>query len=117
VALTPERKEQLIEAVAKWIVENDLGFPSELFLEVFKPMAFTLAQMGIFYIGPLLTLSTNLDEQGTELARLLEREENWTRIVKRVRELKAEREVKSKAQKKEIEGGSIFDRVKRFLWG
>ena len=114
--MNPLQKEQLIDKIARYIVENDLGLPADILLEVYKPMAWTMTNMGLFYLGPFLGISSELEKIGGDLTELFAHEENWNLILKRIHELKAEKEL-MKEQMSTEQDKTLFGRIKRFLWG
>ena len=101
-------KDLPIDKIARFIVDNDLGLPTEIFIDVYKPMAYMLSQLGLFLIGPFFP-----EKEGSEVAKLLEKEENWILIVNRVKELKAEMQAEEEMREREKKG--ILERFRRFL--
>ena len=52
--LTPERETELIEGIAKRVVEYGLEFPSVLGLEAFRPISYIASRLGLNLIAPFL---------------------------------------------------------------
>jgi hypothetical protein len=85
--LTPEREKELIDKIAKRIVDHHMETPTILFLESFKPLSFVAGQFGLVYLGPLTPLLGAWSEEGIAL---LQKKENVERLLKRIEELSDE---------------------------
>jgi hypothetical protein len=82
--LTPERETELIEGLAKRVVDYNLEFPSVLGLEAFRPISFIASRLGLNLIAPFLEF---VGISGYEYTILFENEENIKRLIKRIEEL------------------------------
>ena len=82
--LTPEREMELIEKIAKRVVDHHMETPTLLFLETFKPLSFVASQFGIVYLGPLTPLFGSWSEEGLAL---LQKRENVERLLRKIEEL------------------------------
>jgi hypothetical protein len=82
--LTPERETELIEDLAKRVVDYGLEFPSVLGLEAFRPISFIASRLGLNLVAPFLEF---FGISGYEYAILFENEENVKRLIKRIEEL------------------------------
>jgi len=82
--LTPEREKELIDQIAKRVVDHHMETPAILFLESFKPLSFVAGQFGRVYLGPLTPLLGSWSEEGLAL---LQKKENVDRLLRRIEEL------------------------------
>jgi len=87
--LSPERKKELIDKIASWIVENHWETAAILFLESFKPMRIMGSQFAIFFGAPWLPL---FGGWGTDAIALLQDKDSLENLLKRIEELTKERE-------------------------
>jgi hypothetical protein len=85
--LTPEREQELIDQIAKRVIEHHMETPAILFLETFRPLSFVAAQFGTVYLGPLTPLLGSWSEEGLAL---LQKRENVERLLRRIEELSLE---------------------------
>ena len=86
--LTPERETELIEKIAKRVVDHHMETPTILFLETFKPLSFVASQFGTVYLGPLTPLLGAWSEEGLAL---LQKKENVERLLQKIEELSLEK--------------------------
>jgi len=94
--LSEERKEELIEALARFVVERGLAAPAVLFLELHCPLAFVGSQAGIVF-SPFLVALFGF-QRVDEYTQLMSERENWDRLIERIEELEEERRTGTKAQ-------------------
>jgi len=94
--LSEERKQELIEAMARFVVERGLASPAVLFLELHRPLAFVGSQAGIVF-SPFLVALFGF-QRVDEYTQLMSERENWDRLIERIEELEEERRTGSKAQ-------------------
>jgi len=85
--LTPERETELIEKIAKRVVNHRMETPAILFLETFRPLSFVASQFGTVYLGPLTPLLGSWSEEGLAL---LQKRENIERLIRKIEELSQE---------------------------
>ena len=89
MALTSERRDQMIEGLSQWIRANGLRSPALLFLEANKPLA-PLGSQALLFLQPLLGLVGPAmgwfrdDHVFAEYAILLEDSVNIERILDRL---------------------------------
>jgi len=86
--LTPEREEQLIDKIAKTVVDRHMEAPTILFLESVKPLSFVAGQIGTVYLSPLTSLLGSWSEEGLALLR---KRENAERLLRKIEELSKEK--------------------------
>ncbi|MHB0913371.1 MAG: hypothetical protein ACYC2Y_07990 [Armatimonadota bacterium] len=88
--LSPEERDELVDELARKIVNRRMETPAVLFLEMNKPLAF-LAGQSIFVASPLL--SPLFGPQGVrKYAQLFSEENSIERLIRRIEELSAERD-------------------------
>ncbi|KPV64657.1 MAG: hypothetical protein AOA65_0872 [Candidatus Bathyarchaeota archaeon BA1] len=114
VSLSPEREKELIDKIAKYIVDYGMETPAILFLESVKPLAFVGGQLTLFYLAPFLPL---VGRWGEEAITLLQSRENVERLLQRVEELikeKEERPVQQPVQSTK-EKRPLLQRIKKLI--
>ncbi|MEN3001909.1 MAG: hypothetical protein ABDI19_08725 [Armatimonadota bacterium] len=94
--LSEERKEELIETLAQFVVKRGLAAPAVLFLELHRPLAFIGSQAGIVF-SPFLVALFGF-QRVDEYTQLLSERENWDRLIERIEELEEERRAGSQTQ-------------------
>ncbi len=87
--LSEERKQELIEAMARFVVNRGLSAPAVLFLELHRPLAFIGSQAGIVF-SPFLVALFGF-QRVDEYTQLMSERENWDRLIERIEELEEER--------------------------
>ncbi len=105
---TPEKTKELIEKVAKFIVDRDMGTAAILFIETAKPMSFVGGQMARFFIGPYMPLFGGLGDTTYDLAAIFEKRENMEQLLLRIEALMEEKSELEKAEKTKEEKGKSF---------
>ena len=83
--LTPERRDQIVEAFARAVVRRRLEAPAILFLELHRPLT-TLASACVTFSQPTLGALFGFRRM-TEWASLLDDRENIEILVRRIEEL------------------------------
>jgi hypothetical protein len=83
--LSPERKEAIIEAVARRVLQMRLSTPAVLFLEMHKPLTF-LASQAVTFVSPVFAVFFGF-ERMKEMATFLRKRENIEALVERIEEL------------------------------
>lgn len=78
----PQRRDQLIDHLARRAARMHVTAPAILFLEMHKPLAFVGAQM-LWAAQPFLSLWLDHAEIG-DVARLLEDPENVEKLIERL---------------------------------
>jgi hypothetical protein len=90
--LSEERKQELIEALARFVVERGLAVPAVFFLQLHRPLAFVGSQAGIVF-SPFLVALFGF-ERVDEYTQLMNERENWDRLIERIEELEEERRMR-----------------------
>jgi len=85
--LPPEREEELIEKLARFFVDHNIGLIGQMLLEGGGPMTSLFAKFWMGLYGPYLDF-IGVDEY----VALLRSRENVRRIIDRIEELKEEKE-------------------------
>lgn len=101
-----DRERELIENVAKRIVNSELEGPAIMILQTIKPLIYIGGELAYFYLAPFLPL---LDNKGYEFLDTFEKRENIERLIKRVEHLHKEQI----REKKKTQGPSIWSRLKK----
>jgi len=84
-----DRPEELIEAVARKVVQRRLEVPAVFFLEMNKPLSFIMGQsllVAMPFLAPILGI-----QRVEQLSQLLQDRENVDRLIERIEELSQER--------------------------
>jgi hypothetical protein len=104
--LSEERKAELIDAMARFVVERGLAAPAVLFLELHRPLAFIGSQAGIVF-SPFLVALFGF-QRVDEYTQLMSERDNWDRLIERIEELEEERRAHRQGSntKASREGGS-----------
>lgn len=88
--LTPEEVSNMVDSIARQIVNRKLEVPAVLFLEMHKPLSFIASQATIVampFLGPIIGAKRMAD-----LSRLLAEREHIEILINRIEELAAERD-------------------------
>lgn len=96
--LSPERKQELIDKIAKEIVKRGLETPAIMFLETFKPLSWIGAELSIVYVMPFVKAyieSPIVDE----IVALFHDRDAVEKLIKRIEELVEIEKAKEKAAK------------------
>lgn len=99
--LTP-KQEEILDKVARKVVQWRMTVPAILFLESVKPLNFIGSQMLVFFEPFVQTFFTVRDYN--EFVRMMEERENVERLLQRIEKLDAEmlqREKEEKRKRKE----------------
>lgn len=119
--VTPEREEELIEAAAQYIVRHDLEDVAQIALEGTAPFGDIVGELGFMMTFPLAV--TFFNRAGADFVNMLgfNYQMNAERILKRVEELRKEKELvqkKLKEQEKRMRQlrGEPEGLLKRLLW-
>lgn len=83
--LSRERREEIIEGVAKRVVEMRLSVPAILFLEMHKPLTF-LASQAVTFVSPVFAAFFGFGRMN-EVAAFLRERDNIEALVERIEEL------------------------------
>lgn len=105
----PDKERELIEKVAKKIVDSDTEFFALMLLQTIKPVAWIAGELGFFYLAPFLPL---LEDKGYDFLDTFEKRKNIERLIKRVEQLNKEKE----REKKKIKEPNLWDRIKKKLF-
>lgn len=81
-----DRELELIDKVAKLIIDRQLQIPAISFLETFKPLGFIGSQFGMFYTSPILGFLGDVGITASELMILFEKIDNVERLIRKLEE-------------------------------
>ena len=102
----PETEKEIIEKIAKYIVNNNLSLPTTLFLSSFKSLSWITGAYASIFVEPFLPF---YEKEGSNLIKTLEKIENVELLIDRIEKLKAEKEEKEKESR--IEKTSWYDKA------
>ena len=109
IEVTPEDEEEMIEKIAHRIHKHGLDMAAIFMIESFKPLSFIGAQMGRFFVSPLLpALGKDIGISGEKLFQIFEKHENVEKLIKTVEELTQEEEQKKAEKTKKLEKKSAM---------
>ena len=80
-----EKESELIDEIARQVVNYGFQDLSVLLLEVVRPMSFVGSRLGLNYMAPFLEF---FGIKGAEYTILFEKEENVKRLIRRINELR-----------------------------
>ncbi|UCE38828.1 MAG: hypothetical protein JSW00_06280 [Thermoplasmata archaeon] len=103
-----DRERELIDNVAKRIVNSELEAPAIMLLQTIKPLIWIGGELAYFYLAPFLPL---LDERGYEFLDTFEKRENIERLIKRVEYLHRAHE----REKEKTQGPSKWSRLRKIF--
>lgn len=118
---TPEEEEEVIERVARYIVNKRLEFPAGIILTGITPFSFIGGQLGRFFLSPYLFALGGPGEFGNRLISTFEKRSNVKKLQERIEELRvvyelAEKKLKEEARSRTRKKGSgMKERLKRLL--
>jgi len=92
-------EQELVEKIAKKVVDRRLSVPAVLFMEVLKPLSFFGAQTLNFF-GPIIESLLKPENRYYDFTAFLEKRENVERILVRIEELENERPDEPKKKRK-----------------
>lgn len=119
--LPPEREKEIIEKLARRIVDSGLGTMAVMTLHSIAPLSFAAAQVGLVAGSPLLMtldlLGLKVYEYAGLFAESTRSRENVERLICRIEELmEVEEEARNKARKaRRIERRGWFARLRDYL--
>ncbi len=87
--ITDERKNELIEKIAKRIIDMRMTVPAILFLESMKPLSFIGSQIMVFF-QPIFRTFFSIREYD-EVALMLEERENVEKLILSIEKADSER--------------------------
>ena len=103
-----EEDNELVEEVAKKIVNMRLTVPAIFLLESSKPLAFLGGQLLIF-LEPFIQTLFNF-KRYQRFAFLMENRENWERLLRRIEDMEEEVKLREKEEKKSKKENKKKDR-------
>ena len=119
---TPEEEEEVIERVARYIVNKRLELPAGIILTGVTPFSFIGGQLGRFFLSPYLFALGGPGEVGNRFIATFEKRSNVKKLLERMEELKVVYELAEKKLKEERDGSSMRkkgsgmrERLKRLL--
>ena len=92
-----EKDEELVEKVAKKIVNMRMTVPAVFLLESSKPLAFLGGQLLVF-LEPFIQTLFNF-KQYQRFAFLMENRDNWERLLRKIEDLEEETKRREKQEK------------------
>lgn len=95
--LTPERRDQLVDAMAKRVAQYGMITPAIFFLEMNKPISF-IGSQAMHFFSPIVSVLFNNFQ---EYAYFFEDRQNVERLIVRLEELSREEEEAHRRQKEE----------------
>ncbi len=96
-ALTPERRDELIDFVATKITKYGMTTPAIFFFETARPLSFIGSQL-TWFASPILGIFVN-ETNVEEIALMLEDRSNVERLLQRLEAIEFEIQAKEKAAK------------------
>jgi len=100
---TEGQTKEMIDKIARFIVDKGMETPAILFLESIKPLSYMGSQLTLFTIGPFLTLLGEYEERGYEFIKLFEKGENIEYLIQCIEALiKEEKDAEKSAPEKKI---------------
>jgi len=106
----PETEKEIIEKIAKYVVNNNLSLPTTLFLSSFKSLSWITGAYASMLVEPFLPF---YEKEGSNLIKTLEKIENVELLVDRIEELRMEKE--EKEEESRIDKTSWYDKVIGFI--
>ena len=97
--LTEERKNEVIESIAKKIVDRHLQTPAVLFLDMHKPLSY-IASQSVLVAMPLLGLLFGPDSI-VDMSKFLAERENIEALIARIENMSAARDAVKPADARE----------------
>jgi hypothetical protein len=79
--LNEDEETELIEKIAKMVVNTGLETPAIMVLEMSRPLTFVLSQLAVFALGPLLWL---FDLEGPKYTAVFMKRGNVGKIIDRI---------------------------------
>jgi len=119
--LPPEREKEIIEKLARRIVDSGLGTMAVMTLHSFAPLSFAAAQVGLVVGSPLLMtldlLGLKVYEYAGLFAESTRSRENMDRLICRIEELmEVEEKARNKAREaRKSERRGWFARLRDYL--
>jgi len=80
-----QREQELIDKLAKFVIDRQLQIPAISFLETFKPVGFIGSQFGIF-ASPFLGFFGDAGVTTSELLVIFENTDNIERLIRKIEE-------------------------------
>ena len=106
---TPEDEEKMIEKAVELISSNDIEDIALIFLGTFRPGVYIIGEMSRVFLAPLLVFT---GDKGYDILNTFEKRENVDKLVKKIEQVRKEKDEKSKLLKKE-KGESLYSRIKK----
>ncbi|RJS88792.1 hypothetical protein CW700_06710 [Candidatus Bathyarchaeota archaeon] len=93
-----EKELELIEKIARWIVDKDLEGPAVMILQTIKPLSNIGGDLGLFYLAPFLPF---LEDKGYRFLETFGKMENIERLIRRIEWLNKEKYKEKRENTKE----------------
>ena len=94
-----EKERDLIEKVAKKIVDSDFDFFALILLQTIKPLSWIGGELTYFFLAPFLPL---LEDKGYDFIDTFEKRENIEKLIRRVECLHKEKSKKEKTKEQSL---------------
>jgi len=104
---TPEEEEEVIERIARYIVNKRLELPAGILLLGLSPFTFIGAQWGRFFLSPYLSALGGMGEDGNRVISTFEKRSNVKKLRERIEELTIEYDLAEKKLKEERDSSSM----------
>jgi len=101
---TSEKEIELINNVAKKIVDSEMESPAVWLLQTIKPLAFVGGELSYFYLAPYLPF---LEDLGYTFLDTFEKRKNIELLIKTVERLQKEQS----REKKKTQGPSLLSKI------
>ena len=88
--ITPERRDEIIEWLAKQVVKRGLSTPAVIFMEMSRPISF-IGSQAVQFFSPFINVALN-SQLSSEIALVMEDRKNIDRLLDRIEELTTEQD-------------------------
>jgi len=114
--ISPEREKELIEKISNSIVKSGYEDLAILTLSMFEPFAYIWLQSLTMIYGVYTLFIPNTGSTIMEIVALLQKRENYERLIERLSELKAEKEdLKRKERSRTGKKMTILEKIAEFF--
>ena len=95
---SPEETKEIIEKIARKVVDRGMDFPATLFFGTIRPLSPLGGQLARFFLAPWTPL---LGDQRYEYISVLEKPENLEKLINRINEVADQKEEEKRIEKEE----------------
>lgn len=107
--ISPERREELIEYMARRVTRMGLGSAAMFAIEMNRPLAFVYSSF-VHLASPVASVVFN-PRMLSEIALLLEDRSNFDRLIRRIEELEEEEQKRRAFQRKRARSRPLLSRL------